>query len=193
MKKSKKLYTSCIAILLLILALLSTAGCNFGKHTDEPQSKEQQSEISNDERTELTEREIITAMLGITLPESAVTEDYIHGIEPGGVEIHYFRFTVFVDSAEFEELEEQIIIEFGEAGIDYTVGRTSEYVYITHPLINCRSSGLNLDNENVEQIYFRFGTGGFRGESQPYTTRYVYAFIMYEEDGKREVIFSYGA
>ena len=171
MKNRKSIYKTSAAIILAMIITFNIIGCCARKP-----------------------EEILEAMLEIVLPESAETVDYAYGQERiKELEINYFKVTVIMDTSEFEDFEEQIKREFGEAKSDFTKGIISDDLIITKPFLNLNTSGTVIDMDKVDRIYFRYGTGGIRGESQPFTTRYVYAFVMQEEEGKRAVLISYGA
>jgi len=182
---------------IMICSISSVIGC-FGKESlsNSSSTEQEPTELPISERPTPTAQEAMESMLGITLPEDALIEYYIHKwIEPvERIIIQLFSLKATINKADFNDFEQQIITSFGEARTDYSRDIISEDTKITHPFINRSSSGLeNISWDNVERIYFSYRTGvPLEQEHKPFVTRYVYAFVMSEEDGKRVIYFSYG-
>ena len=183
--------------LLLSFTAVSLAGCRDGEQRPSLQTEEPEpSEPPPSESPMPEAREVVEAMLGITKPDDAVIENYFHGWqEPTeGIRIQYFHLKVTISSAELENFEQQIVGFFQEPRCDYSKGIVSDDVEITKPVIHRYSSGPDVDFDRVDRIYWRYGTGvPLSQESKPFVTRYIYAFVMAEENEERVVYFSYGA
>ena len=186
----------CLVGLFVMVTLFYIIGCKSEEQpVESTESEPVSSKAQIDERPVMQAREITEAMLGVKLPEDAVIEDYIHkwglGTNQG------FQLKVTVDKMELEDLEDQIIIDFGKPMVDNEKGISCEddsyKVYFDPVFISSVISSLNINEEKIDRIYFRYGTGGIKGESQPFTTQSVYAFVMREDAGQRVVYFSYGA
>jgi len=192
-------YKVCLVLttgLLLSFAALFVTGCRDGEQGPSLQIEEPEpSESLTSESPTPEAREVVEAMLGIIIPDDAIIENYFHGWEDLSeyIRIQYFYLKVTISSSTLDDFEQQIEGFFHEAKCDYSKGEVSDDILVTNPFINLYSSGFDVDLNKVDRIYWTFGIGvPLSQEHKPFVSRYVYAFVMAEEDGERVVYFSYG-